>query len=855
MTFIRDFAMTHRFHFHPTFRSRSQSTLVQVASLLSAMLVGLSPISRAGAAELPDEFFTFFDSYCMECHDPETSKGDFHIDLLRSVETIEDAEYWQLTLDNLHLGDMPPEDETQPSIAELDRITTWIEKELADAAKRLEGHTGEVVLRRLNRTEFENTIEDLLGVKGDFASGFPEDAEEDGFDNIGAALMLSAEQIDQYWTAADAILDRAIVTRGKPETKSVTFNLNDINRAKWERHHSMMKRRLEEFDDLTANEKRRTLQLKEIVKENPLYGYTFPALVDGELTHPTPDMDAGVPLVMPFNGSFATRVSTNDFLRVRDPGLYRFTLRAAGFQQRDGDPVLVKIESGSFQQGTVPDLVSMLSLPDETLRDYEFEVYLQPNHRIQFALANGARNAPLDKLLEVTTPMAVVTSVSMEGPLIEEWPPKGHQVLLGKRDANQLQDADMPAILADLAPRLFRRPVSKAIVDDYLAFYEDVRAGEQPLPAFKKTVRAMLSSPLFIYHLEPGSAPDDYAIANRLSYFLWRSAPDEELIRLAANGRLVESSVLASQVDRLLADEKSERFLQDFVDQWLWLDQVGEMQPDSKLYPEYDERLERAMVEETRAFIRELLKTDEPLDNLIDSDWAMLNDRIADHYGIPGVKGPEFRRVDLDKAETMRGGLLTQASFLNVTSNGTTTSPVVRGVFVLDHILGTPAPPPPPDVPPIEPDIRGASTIQEQLAKHREIAQCSNCHLKIDPYGIALENFDVIGQWRETYRALEPTANPNRPNIVDGQPVGSDDKLPRHGNFSNFREFRELLERDQSLVYENVAHKLATFALGRKMDFADEPVLRAIAKNGEDTGTGLRTMIHQLVSSKLFAQP
>lgn len=804
---------------------------------------------------MPEEFFAFFDSYCMECHDTDTAKGDFHLDLLRTVETIEDAEYWQLTLDNLHLGDMPPEDKTQPPLAELERITTWIEKGLARAAKKLEGHTGEVVLRRLNRTEFEYTIQDLLGVRGDFASGFPDDAEEDGFDNIGAALMLSAEQIDQYWAAADAILERAIVTRDRPETQSVTFSLHDINRAKWERHEATMKRFREEFDDLTAVEKRRAGQLKEIVKKNPLYGYSFPALVDGKMTHPTPGMDTGVPLLMPFNDSFATRVSTQNFLRVREPGVYRFTLRAAAFQQQDGEPVLVKIESGSFQQGTLPNLVSMLALPDGTLRDYTFDVYLQPNHRIQFALANGVRNAGLDRLLEITTPMAVVASASMEGPLIEEWPPQGHQFLLGKRDANQLQDDEMLVILAELAPRLFRRPVSQAIVDDYLTFYESVRQNENPLQAFKRTVRAMLSSPLFIYHLEPGSSPDDYAIANRLSYFLWRSAPDDELIGLAAEGKLRDATMLFSQVDRLLDDPKSERFLEDFVDQWLCLDQVGEMQPDSKLYPEYDERLERAMVGETRAFIRELLKTDEPLDNLIDSDWAMLNDRIADHYGIPGVKGPEFRRVNLDKAKSKRGGLLTQASFLNVTSNGTTTSPVVRGVFVLDHILGTPAPPPPPDVPPIEPDIRGASTIQEQLAKHREIAQCSNCHQKIDPYGIALENFDVIGQWRETYRALEPTANPNRPNIVDGQPVGSDDKLPRHGSFSNFREFRELLKKDESLVYENVAHKLATFALGRKMDFADEPVLKAMARHGEGTGTGLRTMIHQLVSSKIFSQP
>jgi len=815
-------------------------------------LLALPHLSKGG--DLPASFLTFFDSYCMECHDPDTAKGDFHIDLLRAVETPTDAEYWQLTLDNLHLGDMPPEDEKQPSLAELEEVTTWIEQGLARAAKKLAGHTGEVVLRRLNRTEFEYTVEDLFGVRGDFAEGFPEDAEEDGFDNMGAALMLSAEQIDQYWQAADAILDRAIVTREKPDTKSVTFSLHQLNEEAWERSRRDRERRLGEFNTRTPREQEHTRERQELKKRDPLYDFRYPAVIDGRLTQPTLEMGLETDAAIPRNGGFASQPATDGFFRVREAGWYRFAVTAYGIQHA-GEPVLMKIQSGTFREGSVPSLVDMVSLPDTEARKYEYRVYLQPNERIRFEMVNGIRWAPAEDYLGLETPMVAVRSATMEGPLIGQWPPAGHRLLLGERNANELRDEEMPVILAELAPKLFRRPVSETVVGDFVAFYRSSREHEQPLPAFRRTVKAMMSSPFFLYHLEPGQAPDGYAIANRLSYFLWRSAPDEELLGLAGVGRLGEPDILSGQVERLLADEKSERFLTDFVDQWLWLDQVGEMQPDSKLYPEYDERLERAMKEETRAFIRELLHTDEPLSNLIDSDWAMLNGRIADHYGIPGVEGTDFRRVDLDKATTVRGGLLTQASFLNVTSNGTTTSPVVRGVFVLDHILGTPAPPPPPDVPPIEPDIRGASTIQEQLAKHREIAQCSNCHQKIDPYGIALENFDVIGQWRESYRALEPTANPNRPNVIDGQPVGSDDRLPRHGEFSTFLEFRELLKRDEKLVYENVAHKLATFALGRKMDFADEPALNSIAANTKKTDAGFRTMIRELITSELFTKP
>ena len=548
-----------------------------------------------------------------------------------------------------------------------------------------------------------------------------------------------------------------------------------------------------------------------------------------------------------------TKPSTHDDFRVREPGWYRFAV--TGYAVRSpGKPVRVQVLHGSAGKDSIPTVADVIQFDEGEPQQHEYKVYLQPNQRIWLELIDGTNWLPGSRIEESTDVAVAIRQIEMEGPIIAQWPPRGHQMLLGERDASSLSDDEMPTILSALAPRLFRRPVVDSLVADYVNFYREIRTTEEPLFAFKETVKAMIASPMFLYHVEPGAAPDAYALANRLSYFLWRSAPDAELLGLAASGKLHDRARLTQQVDRLLASDKAERFLSDFTDQWLHLDEIGEMQPDSKLYPEYDSQLERAMVEETRCFVRELLQKDEPLINLIDSDWAMLNDRLAEHYGISGVKGNHFRRVHLNRTETVRGGLLTQASFLNVTSNGTTTSPVVRGVFVLDQLLGTPAAPPPPDVPPIEPDIRGASTIQEQLAKHREIAQCNSCHKKIDPYGIALENFDVIGGWRASYRALEPTANPNRPRVIDGKRVESDDTMPRHGRFSDFREFRELLKHDEQLVHENVTRKLATFALGRSMSFADEPTLKQIAAETKNAG-GLRTMIKLLVSSELFQRP
>jgi hypothetical protein len=505
-------------------------------------------------------------------------------------------------------------------------------------------------------------------------------------------------------------------------------------------------------------------------------------------------------------------------------------------------------------------VADVLYLTNTTPKEFEYRIYLQPHEIVKMELMDGTNWAPREELIELPGPFVAIRRMEMEGPLLDQWPPKGHRTLLGTRDASLLRDDDMPVILAELAPLLFRRPVNDSVVREYVEFYSTAhQQNESPLDAFKITVKAMMASPHFLYHVEPAEKPDDYALANRLSYFLWRSVPDAELWELASAGRLSQPQVLRRQVDRLLADPKSERFLRDFVGQWLDIEGVGEMLPDGDLYPEYDAELGRAMVQETESFVREILHRDLSLTNLIDSDWAMLNARMAEHYDIEltsrEVPPDQFRRVALNKSETMRGGLLTQASVLNITSNGTTTSPVVRGVWVLERLLGTPAPPPPPDVPAIEPDIRGATTIQEQLAKHRSIAQCAACHRKIDPYGFALENFDVIGGWREKYRALKPTANPNRPQLIDGPDVVAADNLPRYGEFKDFGEFRDLLHKQEDLVFSNMARQLATFALGRSMDFADEEGLQQIVAATKANGGGMKTMIRELVSSELFSRP
>ena len=304
-----------------------------------------------------------------------------------------------------------------------------------------------------------------------------------------------------------------------------------------------------------------------------------------------------------------------------------------------------------------------------------------------------------------------------------------------------------------MLPRAFRRPVREgeekpfvALVAKSLGDGAAVRGG-----AARRAIKAVLSSPKFLYLREPAGPLDDYALASRLSYFLWSTMPDETLLALAAKGELHKPDVLRAQVERMLNHPKAQAFTENFTGQWLSLRDIDANTPDKVLYPEFEELLQWSAVRETQLFFEELLKQDLSVKNFIDSDFAMLNGRLAKHYGIPGVEGVAFRKVAL-KPEYHRGGVLTQASVLKVTANGTTTSPVVRGVWVLDRILGQPAPPPPANVPAIEPDIRGATTIREQLAKHRATENCAGCHSRIDPPGFALENYDVIGGWRERYR-------------------------------------------------------------------------------------------------------
>jgi hypothetical protein len=371
---------------------------------------------------------------------------------------------------------------------------------------------------------------------------------------------------------------------------------------------------------------------------------------------------------------------------------------------------------------------------------------------------------------------------------------------------------------------------------------------------------AVLCSPEFICLEEKPGRLDDYALASRLAFFLWNSSPDDELRRCAEKHQLHKPGVLRAQTERLLDDPKSRQFVEAFLDYWLDLRKIVATAPDGNLYPDYylDDLLTESALEESRLFFAELLRGDLPARNVVASDFTMLNERLAAHYGLPPVQGVALHRTPLP-ADSPRGGLMTQAAVLKVTANGTTTSPVLRGAWIMERILGQQPPPPPPSVPAVEPDIRGAVTIRQQLDKHRTLETCNACHAKIDPAGFALENFDVMGGWRERYRS-EAGGELAKGLAKSGQkfafhhalPVDASGELPDGRKFRDIREFKQLLLADEKQLARSLAKQLTVYATGALIRFADRGQIEQILERASSSHYGVRSLIHELVQSELF---
>ena len=787
----------------------------RVLSLCSVLLIVMSGTAHNAQAEkvnsqadrvknFQQKMEPFFKQHCIDCHSGEKSDGDFDfIQLGYDVAASRDvAKRWQRITQKLILGEMPPEDKTRPRQEQLDGVIDSINTELQRATKILRSKDGnEVVFRRLNKRQYNYTIHDLFGLDGDFSSSFPDDAIEHGFNNVGSGLILSASQLQGYMKIADVILEKAIVTEDRPQTRKKSFTLSDVNK------------------------RGSKIQWQKKNKDNVLVmQYGYPKL----------------------------------YRQFQAPGEGKYRLRVTAYAVRNqGKRLRLEVQHGKLQSKAVtPVLAGQVEVTDSKAKTFEFVAFLKKGETFGLYPPELTRWMRPQQITGYKGAGIAIRNIEIEGPLVGAWPPQSHQAIFGQSVKENYSGREVTEILRKFSTKAFRRPVPKTELKVYFTLYQKARSGGDDChTALKHSLKAILCSPYFLYLYEEPGKLDDFALASRLSYFLWCSAPDDELIQLATRKQLSNPDVMKKQIARMIADPKIDRFVNDFVGQWLSVNKVGEMQPDARLYPEYDTYLERSMRQETQHFFREVLVNNLSINNFIKSDFAMLNDRLAKHYNIAGVKGGDIRKVKLS-ASSHRGGLLTQGSVLMVTSNGTTTSPVVRGVWMLENILGQPSLPPPPIGTDVEPDIRGATTIKEQMAKHRTIAQCNVCHRKIDPYGLALENFDVTGGWRERYRKLKPNARASSrkrfDQYVDGSKVESFANAPNFGRFKDFESFRNLLLKNNHLVIRCVTEKMMTYSLGRGLDFSDDKTIDSITKNLKQDDHGLKTLVEQIVLSDAF---
>ena len=777
------------------------------------MLAGLvcASLSFGAAAPQDSQAAAFMKEHCLRCHGPEKAKGDFRLDQLDTdFSKPSTFERWREVVARVQAGEMPPKKEPRPQPAQVQTFVRQLTARLEEAGAKQRAE-GRVVLRRLNRVEYENTVRDLFAVNVSVKEMLPEDAIAQGFDNVGAALNISPVLMERYLEAADAVITAALLPVHKLESKTERFDLYDslpkwFVAGVWKQDEGVI---------LFRSSGDSSSDLRQFKAPAP-GRYRFRVAASAH------NSETPLPLAL-LLGNFV--VSGN------------YTRHLGYFDASPGKPTIIEFEE---RLGAKNDTIKVtpVALPYVYLKHETMPTYPGPGLKIHW--------------------------MEVEGPFPETWPTESFRRVIGDADPKLGTLADAEKLIRALLPRAFRRPVTAGEEKPFVALVAKSLEMGQPFEAsLRAGYKAVLSSPKFLFLREPTGPLDDHALASRLSYFLWSTTPDETLAALAERGELSKPEVLRAQVERLLKHPKAKAFTENFTGQWLSLRDIAATTPDKALYPEWEELLQWSAVRETHLFFDELLKQNLSVKNFVDSDFAMLNGRLAQHYGIPDVHGVAFRKVAL-KPEQHRGGVLTHASVLKVTANGTTTSPVLRGVWVLDHILGRPVPPPPPNVPAVEPDIRGATTIRDQLAKHRATENCAGCHARIDPPGFALENYDVIGGWRERYRIV--TDQKNRVNNRTG-PLGkylkgyefglglrvdAGDVLPDGRKFADLVEFKKLLLTDPEQIARCLTEKLVTYATGQPVGFSDHAAVGRILTEAKGADYGLRSLVHAVVGSELF---
>lgn len=883
--------------------------LFVVACLQSLMSSSVDASDRA----------TFVKQYCVSCHDGATRSGGLNLAALHPTwDEVTTFAKWVSVHDRVSRNEMPPRDHEQPPAELKQAFLEQLNAQLIQTDAQRQARTGRMRLRRMTRREFENTLQDLLALpRLDIVDLLPADGRVAGYDKIAGGLDLSPAHLAAYEEAVERALDIAIAVRSTPppvfSKRIYPAGLFKFQGNLQQGQFVLLKDKQPDpaypprggFEDVRGYvaakdaeadmpERKRLYAENEIAKSRSAVGLLNPNL-------------AGYEAAMNVSPIYA--------------GNYRLKLSLWGFQWNAGKvesgpaqaAVLRAHAEGKQQEGG--RLLKLFTAPSLQSNEQELTTWLDAHESIVFDPVSlywmGLRVGQIGgRSAKYIGPGVAIDWFEIEGPLHEAWPPESHRRLFsdlpiaklpldGEVVAPQREKVrgiggylpnyyvDLPAaersppletvqsaqplddarrLLADFLPRAFRRDIRSEEIEPYLALLRKRLAAKDCFEdAMRRVYVAVLTSPEFLFH--PGDAEDAsgffsvneaFAAASRLSYWLWNGPPDEPLLAAARDRSLLRAEVLRDQVNRLLDDRRSDRFIEDFTNQWLELNRIHETTPDSQLYPEYRFLLHDGMTAETRSFVRELIANDLPITALLQPGFAMVTQRLAEHYGLGGVSGVEVRKVPLPP-QSVRGGLLGQAAIHKVTANGTTTSPVKRGVWVMDRLLNDPAPPPPPGVSAVDPDTRGTTTIREQLDRHRADAGCAACHAKIDPAGFALESFDPIGGLRERYRSsgkgLEPPEKSHiawKVNYKLGPTVDPQGELPDGRRFRDISELNSLLIADpERLAAAFVAH-LSRYATGTEISYADRAEIRRIVAASAPGGIRIRSLIHGLAQSRLF---
>jgi len=887
---------------------------------VAALLVAVA--SQPVAASLP----AFLEQHCHACHSGTAAEAGLDLATLPidfSQPQLRDR--WEQIHKRLASGEMPPPDAPQPTAAERQAAAALLDEQLVQADAADVAQNGRAGMRRLTRSEYENTLRDLLALPHlTLQDLLPPDRQVAGFDKNGESLEMSPVHLAAYTAAAEKALTAAIATQSRPP--------------------QVLTRRLlpAALSRFRYNLLRGTYVLLDGMKPDTSWPIVMPgASLQSPYTGPDThrkereelfqrqriaESRSSVGLLM---ANVGDTFAPLEFSPIH-AGRYRVRLSVWGFQWNRGQvgalgvpqaaAVRAHPEGAENRHGRTLATVTAASLEP---REYEIVPWLEPHETlvldpVSIPWMGGTIHVGGPDRWGTDThvgPGVAVDWVDVEGPLHDSWPPESHRRLFGdlpiqpmpiqpmptgssaipparlpvQRQSGVWPDfsVDLPAaerepqletvwssqpridahrLLAAFLPRAFRRPVSPADIEPYVGLVESrLFAGDCFEDAVRRALVAILTSPEFLYH-PSDTAIDSFSRAGRLSYWLWNAPPDQQLVATAVSGGLDDPQRLRAEVDRLLDAPQSGQFIDDFADQWLELRRIDETIPDRDLYPEYCHLLHEGMVAETRAFVRELIENNLPISTLVSADFAMLTQRLAEHYGIAGVAGTDVRRVPLP-AGSHRGGLLTQAAILKLTANGTTTSPVKRGKWVMDRLLNAPPAPPPPTIAAIEPDTRGATTIREQLALHQASATCASCHVHLDPAGFALESFDPVGGFRDRYRVIgSGDVPPEAANSLWGVVYRLGPPVDASGHLADGRAFRDidglkaLLVADQERLARAFVAHLSRYAIGSDVHSSDHREIARIVDSAQasaanPTEYGVRSLIHALARSRLMGAP